>query len=65
VPGWAPWRVGSPDWRRIDEVPRLIAHLYEVVDAPEDIFPGRHFTPDGHLVGSLGESLAAYVFGSR
>jgi Family of unknown function (DUF6998) len=53
----------EPDWRRIDEVPRLVARLYEVVDALEDIFPGRHFTPDGHLVGSLGESLAAYVFG--
>ena len=53
----------EPDGRRIDEVPRLVARLYEVVDALEDIFPGRHFTPDGHLVGSLGESLAAYVFG--
>jgi hypothetical protein len=41
----------------------LVAKLYEVVDGLETIFPGRHFTPDGHLVGSLGESLAAYMFG--
>ena len=27
------------------------------------MFPGRHFTPDGHLVGSLGECLAAYHYG--
>ena len=53
----------EPNWARIDEVPRLVARLYEVVDTLEDIFPGRHFTPDGHLVGSLGESLAAYAFG--
>ena len=55
--------IWPPDWRRINEVPSLVARLYEVVDALEDIFPGRHFTPDGHLVGSLGESFAAYVFG--
>jgi hypothetical protein len=53
----------EPDWTRMNEVPSLIARLYEVVDALEDIFPGRRFTPDGHLIGSLGESLAAYVFG--
>ena len=27
------------------------------------MFPGRRFTPDGHLVGSLGECLAAYHYG--
>ncbi len=41
----------------------MVARLYEIVDELETIFPGRHFTPDGHLVGSLGESLAAYMFG--
>lgn len=29
----------------------------------ETMFQGRHFTPDGHLVGSLGECLAAYYYG--
>lgn len=27
------------------------------------MFPGRHFTPDGHLVGSLGECLVADAYG--
>lgn len=27
------------------------------------MFPGRHFTPDGHTVGSIGEALAAYHYG--
>ena|SRR5690625_6162025 len=27
------------------------------------MFQGRHFTPDGHLVGSLGECLAAHHYG--
>jgi hypothetical protein len=51
------------DFSRIEEVPALVARLYEIVDELQSIFPGRYFTPDGHLVGSLGESLAAYMFG--
>lgn len=27
------------------------------------MFKGRHFTPDGHMVGSIGEALAAYYYG--
>jgi hypothetical protein len=27
------------------------------------MFPGRHFTPDGHMVGSFGEALAAHHYG--
>jgi hypothetical protein len=27
------------------------------------MFPGRHFTPDGHMVGSLGECLVAHAYG--
>jgi len=49
----------------IKDVPRLIAGLYEIVSELEAIFPKRHFTPDGHLVGSLGEVLAAYRYGLR
>src|SRR5262245_63415335 len=26
------------------------------------MFHGRHFTPDGHMVGSLGEALARYHY---
>ena len=28
----------------------------------EELFPGRPFTPDGHMVGSIGEVLAAEYF---
>jgi hypothetical protein len=40
------------------ELPNLISQLYELVDQLELMFPGRLFTPDGHMVGSLGEALA-------
>jgi hypothetical protein len=41
----------------------LIRRLYGVVTELEQIFPGRHFTPDGHMVGSIGECLVADAFG--
>lgn len=44
-------------------LPQLVQTLYQVVGELEAMFPGRHFTPDGHLVGSLGECLAAYHYG--
>jgi hypothetical protein len=43
-------------------LPELIGDLYRIVGELEAMFPGRHFTPDGHLVGSLGECLAAYHY---
>jgi hypothetical protein len=46
-----------------DDVPALIRELYAIVAKLEAIFPGRHFTPDGHLVGSLGEALASHYYG--
>ena len=42
-----------------------MAGLYKNVDRLERIFPGRRFTPDGHLVGSLGEVIASYMFDLR
>lgn len=50
----------SDDWR---EARDLIGTLYEIVDRLQTIFPGRKFTLDGHLVGSIGEVMAAYMFG--
>jgi hypothetical protein len=44
------------------DVRQLVGRLYEVVDELELLFPGRSFTPDGHLVGSLGECLGAGAF---
>lgn len=39
--------------------------LYSTVNELEAMFPGRHFTPDGHLVGSLGECLVADAYGLK
>jgi hypothetical protein len=46
----------------IDHVPDIVQRLYALVGELERHFPGRKFTPDGHLVGSLGEVLAAYYY---
>lgn len=41
----------------------LVKELYSTVSSLEEMFPGRHFTPDGHMVGSLGECLVADAYG--
>ena len=46
----------------IDTIPGVIQRLYELVSELERAFPGRPFTPDGHLVGSLGEVLASHYY---
>lgn len=40
----------------------LIKQLYQTVNELEAMFPGRRFTPDGHLVGSIGECLVADAY---
>lgn len=45
------------------ELGGIIRELYGIVARLEDTFPGRHFTLDGHLVGSLGEVYAAERYG--
>jgi hypothetical protein len=40
----------------------LIKQLYSTVNELESMFPGRHFTPDGHMVGSIGECLVADAY---
>ncbi|HDO1357410.1 DUF6998 domain-containing protein [Aeromonas veronii] len=42
---------------------RLVQQLYSTVEELEKMFPGRHFTPDGHMVGSIGECLVADAYG--
>ena len=42
--------------------PKLLRAIYDAVDALEDMFPGRTSLP-GHMIGSLGEALAAYHYG--
>ena len=48
---------------KIENIPTIIRELYSLVHRLEDLFPGRKFTPDGHLVGSIGEVLAASKYG--
>ncbi|WP_435608089.1 DUF6998 domain-containing protein [Pseudomonas knackmussii] len=43
--------------------PEIIRQIYSLVSELETMFEGRHFTPDGHMVGSIGEALAAHYYG--
>jgi hypothetical protein len=45
-----------------ERLPGIIRDIYRCVAELEEMFPGRHFTPDGHMVGSIGEALAAYYY---
>ena len=40
----------------------LIQQLYKTVEKLENMFKGRHFTLDGHLVGSIGECFVADTY---
>jgi Family of unknown function (DUF6998) len=43
-------------------LPEAVATIYRAVAELSATYPGRRFTPDGHLVGSLGEVVAALEF---
>ena len=45
-----------------DSVAAKIKALYEISQELEALFPGRHYTPDGHMIGSIGEALAASYY---
>jgi hypothetical protein len=47
----------------MERFPNILKRLYKIVDELEDLFPGRPFTPDGHMIGSIGEALAQYYYG--
>ncbi len=47
----------------IQRVPKLIGQLYQAARALHELFPERPFTLDGHLVGNIGEVIAAYTYG--
>ncbi|MBC2653604.1 DUF6998 domain-containing protein [Novosphingobium aerophilum] len=44
-------------------LPAPVAKIYEAVEELSRLYPGRPFTPDGHLVGSIGEVIAAEALG--
>lgn len=45
-----------------EKIPELVKRIYAIVNELEELFPGRPFTPDGHMVGSIGEVLVAEYF---
>ncbi len=47
------------------QIRAVIRRLYAVIAELNALYPGRHFTPDGHLVGSLGEVVAAERYGLK
>ena len=48
---------------KMDAIKEKIQKLISILKELETDFPGRHFTLDGHLVGSIGEVMAAYYYG--
>lgn len=49
----------------MEKFPDILQRLYKIVDELEVLFPGRPFTPDGHMIGSIGEALAQYYYGVK
>ena len=45
------------------EIRKLIPELFLLVQRLEDCAEGRPFTPDGHMVGRIGEVLASVEYG--
>lgn len=45
------------------QLPDAVARIYKATAELEALYPGRKFTPDGHLVGSIGEVVAAEALG--
>jgi hypothetical protein len=49
--------------RKRVKLPAPVAQIYKAVAELEATYPTRKFTPDGHLVGSIGEVVAAEALG--
>ena len=45
------------------DVRSIIHDIYALAAELEAICPGRHFTPDGHMVGSIGEVIVGREYG--
>jgi len=44
-------------------LPAPVAAIYRATNELRRLYPQRKFTPDGHLVGSIGEVVAAEALG--
>ena len=51
------------DEEKMSLIKDKVQKMIDIVTELEEEFPGRHFTLDGHLVGSIGEVMAAYYYG--
>ena len=47
---------------QIDQLKEAIKDLYLSVDRLHDSFPRRQFTPDGRMIGDIGEAIASLEF---
>lgn len=47
------------------KLPSQVAAIYRAVQELQTRYPDRKFTPDGHLVGSIGEVVAAEALGLK
>lgn len=52
-----------PNLNKRIPLPPAVAAIYRAVAELEAQYPGRKFTPDGHMVGSIGEVVAAAELG--
>ena len=59
------WQPARKPVSRMEEVPALIGDLIKATKRLNSLFEGRPFTPDGHLVGSIGEVVAEYIYGLK
>lgn len=48
---------------KMNIVKEKLRTMISIVSELEETFPGRSFTLDGHLIGSIGEVMAAYYYG--
>jgi len=48
---------------KLAQLKKAIIDLYSVVAKLHSVFPDRKFTPDGRMVGDIGEAIASIKFG--
>ncbi|MFA5893992.1 MAG: hypothetical protein WC903_08550 [Candidatus Margulisiibacteriota bacterium] len=48
-----------------EQVKELIKQIYSAARGLRELFPERPFTPDGHMVGSIGEMYASQDYGIK
>lgn len=47
----------------MSDIAEKVRELHRITSELEEMYPGRHFTPDGHMVGSIGEVIATEQYG--